>query len=121
MVNAQIKIDTKTRAYGFGLEIIKLVKKLDQKDLNNQILFRQIIRSATSVGANIVEAQAGRSKLDFGNFLSHALKSSNETCFWLQLLKDSQDLEHNKIEILLQECRELSNILAASVITLRKK
>ncbi|OGE81447.1 MAG: hypothetical protein A3H72_01260 [Candidatus Doudnabacteria bacterium RIFCSPLOWO2_02_FULL_48_8] len=122
MQNSEVKskIDTKTRAYNFALEIIKLIKILDQRDLSCQVLSKQVLRSATSIGANIIEAQAGRTRKDFANFFTHALKSANETKFWLGLMRDANLADKNKLEVLLKEVTELSNILAASILTLKK-
>jgi four helix bundle protein len=115
------KPEAKIRSYNFALRLIKFIKKLNQKDLAVQILSKQVIRSGTSIGANIIEAQAGRSKRDFGNFLTHALKSANETLFWLNLLKDSDSVpDQSEVVELVNECYELSNILAASIITLKE-
>ena len=115
------KGDLKTRAYFYSLNIIKFLDSLDKKDFTVQILSKQLLRSATSIGANIIEAQAGSTKRDFANFFSYALKSSNESKFWLGLLRDSKKASREKVNILLSETNELSNILGASLVTLRKK
>lgn len=109
------------RSFDFSLSIIRFIDTLDQKDLSVQVISKQLIRSATSVGANIVEAQAGSSRKDFANFYSYALKSANETKFWLDLLKSSGKCNTKNAENLLLEGTELSNIIAASIITLRAK
>ena len=114
------KADIKDRSYKFAVGIIVFIDKLS-KDSSSQIIAKQLIRSATSVGANIVEAQASPSKRDFTNFLNHALKSANETKYWLALLKDSNKIDPQTISPLLQEAKELANILASSIITLRGK
>jgi len=80
-----------------------------------------LLRSATSIGANIIEAQAASSRKDFKNFLNHALKSANETKFCLALLRDSGKKSKEDMELLLKEAKELSNILASSIITLKNK
>jgi len=79
------------------------------------------LRSATSIGANIIEAQAGHSRRDFTNFFSYALKSANESKFWLGLLRDSKKADLNRINELLNETTELVNILGSSIITLKGK
>lgn len=111
--------ETQIRAYNFAKNIIAL---LDQtpKDYVTQTLGKQLIRSATSIGANIIEAHAASSKKDFTNFLSHALKSANETKFWLGLLRDTRDIQKD-ISPLLTETHQLANILGASIHTLRTK
>lgn len=119
--NEKKKIDTKKRAYLFALSVIKFIADLDRKDFTSEVISKQLLRSATSIGANIIEAQAGSSKKDFTNFFTHALKSANETKFWLCLLRDSHKSIPVKANQLLQETVELSNILASSIITLKGK
>ena len=120
MTNQKSKLDIRRRAYKFALSAIELVDGLN-KNSTNRILGEQLLRSATSIGANIVEAQAGSSKKDFRNFLNHALKSANETKFWLGLLRDSGKKSKDEIDPLLKESKELANILAASILTLKGK
>ena len=81
--------DLKTRGYKFSLAIIGLVENLP-KDMASEVMTKQVLRSATSIGANIVEAQASPTRKDFSLFLSHSLKSANETIYWLNLLNDSK-------------------------------
>lgn len=119
--NSKFKTDLKKRAYLYALEIIKFIDTLDRKDSSVQIISRQLLRSATSIGANIIEAQAGSTKRDFTNFFSYALKSANESKFWLGLLRDSAKAEKSKTEILLQETIELANFLGSSILTLKGK
>lgn len=119
--NLKIKNDIKKRAYIYAIDIIKMIDKMPSKDQSAKIISKQLLRSATSVGANIIEAQAGSSKKDFTNFMSHALKSANESKFWLALLKDTNKVKHEQYEPLKNETVELSNILAASILTLKGK
>jgi four helix bundle protein len=114
-------MEVKQRAYLYALKIIKLIDSSDKKDLSTQIIFRQLLRSATSVGANIIEAQAGSTKKDFTNFFSYALKSANESIFWINLLKDSNKIKSEEIDFLLKETKEIANILGSSILTLRNK
>lgn len=119
--NSKLKTDLKKRAYLYALEIIKFIDGLEKKDFIVQIIAAQLLRSATSIGANIIEAQAGSSKRDFTNFFSYALKSANESKFWLGLLRDSGKASKEKVNKLLQETNELANILGASILTLKGK
>lgn len=75
------KLELKKRAYFYALSVIKFIDILDKKDFSVQIIVKQLLRSATSVGANIIEALAGSTKKDFTNFLNYALKSANESKF----------------------------------------
>ncbi|MGC8776158.1 MAG: four helix bundle protein [Minisyncoccia bacterium] len=119
--NSKLKIDLRKRAYFYSLEIIKFIDSFNKNDFSIQIIVKQLLRSATSVGANIIEAQAGSTKKDFANFFSYALKSANETKFWLCLLRDSGKADKEKINRLLQEATELANIIGASILTLKGK
>lgn len=109
------------RTYRFSLQTMQLIDKLPQSNFSMQIISRQLIRSATSIGANIVEAQASSSKKDFTNFMSHALKSANETKYWFSLLHDSGKAPVADTKNLLAEATELSNILGSSLLKLRGK
>ena len=119
--NSKYRIDIKRRSYLYALEIIKLVDILGKNDLSVQVISKQLLRSATSIGANIIEAQAGSTKRDFTNFFSYALKSANESRFWLGLLKDSGKIKIPEIDELLRETTELANILGSSILTLKGK
>ena len=118
MLNA--KPELKKRAYIYALEMIRFIDSLS-RDSSTQIIAKQLIRSATSIGANIIEAQAGHTKRDFTNFFSYGLKSANESRFWLGLLRDSGKSNREKTEKLLKETIELANILGSSILTLRGK
>jgi len=112
--------DLKKRTYIYALEAIKFLEDLP-KDYISQTIGRQLLRFATSIGANIVEVQASSSKKDFANFYSHSLKSANESKLWLGLLKDSGKAPSDKINPILNETNELSNILASSILTMKGK
>ena len=111
----------KERSYHYALEVIALAKHLPQHDSAALIIYKQLIRGATSIGANIIEAQAGSSRKDFTNFFSYALKSANESKFWLGLLKDSGKIDGGRANGLLNETTELANILGSSIKTLKGK
>jgi four helix bundle protein len=110
--------DLKARSYKFSLMVISLVDALSM-DTSSQVIARQVLRSATSIGANIVEAQASPTRKDFSLFLSHSLKSANETAYWLKLLRDAKKVSADKIDVLINECEELASILGASLVTVR--
>lgn len=118
---SEVKPELKRRAYIFALDIIKFIDTLSGHDFSIQVIVRQLLRSATSIGANIIEAQAASSKKDFTNFFTIALKSANECKFWLGLLRDSGKANSPPVERLLQEVTELANILGASILTLKGK
>lgn len=119
MQNSKPKL--KQRAYLYALEAIKFIDSLEKKDFSVQVLSKQFLRSATSIGANIIEAQAASSKKDFTKFFNYALKSANESGFWICLLKDSKKAQKEKADNLLKETIEIANILGSSILTLKGK
>ena len=119
--NSKLKTELKSRVYIYALEIIQFIDTLDKRDFSVQVIVKQLLRSATSIGANIVEAQAGSTKKDFTNFFNYALKSANESKFWLGLLRDSKKADEEKANKLLKETNEIANILGSSILTLKGK
>ncbi len=85
----------------------------------SRIISGQLLRSATSIGANVIEAQAASSRKDYTNFFNYALKSANECKFWLGLLRDSGQGNKEPVNKLLKETTEIANILATSILTLK--
>lgn len=114
------KEEVKVRAYRFSIEIVKFVSALPKEQIY-WIIADQLLRAATSIGANIIEAQAASSRKDFIRFYEIALKSANETKYWLGILRDSTSTNKEKINTLLEEVKSLSNILGASLLTLKNK
>ncbi len=114
------KSGIKERSYLFALKVIQLVEALPTSQAS-RIICSQLLRSATSIGANIIEAQSTSSKRGFINFLNNALKSANETKFWLGLLRDSKKGSKETINPLLEDTKQLANILASSILTLKGK
>ncbi len=118
--NSKGKGDLKARCYRFSLDIISLVSTLPQ-NRSSWVLGDQVLRSGTSIGANLTEASASSSRLEFKKFHEIALKSANETKYWLLLLQDSKIAETNRTTPLLQEVTELANMIAAGVLKLKQK
>ena len=121
MENTEFKQNFKKRIYALILKIIKFIELLPKNDDVCRIIRNQLIRSSTSIGANYIEAMAGSSRKDFTNFLSHSLKSANESKFWLALLRDTNKGNKDQTQVLLKELIEISNILGSSIRTLRMK
>ncbi|MBI2621401.1 MAG: four helix bundle protein [Candidatus Levybacteria bacterium] len=119
-LNSKFKIDLVERCYKFSLNVIKLTDSLPNKR-SAWIIADQLIRSATSIGANLVEARASSSRLEFKKYYEIALKSANETKYWLNLLSDAKLTEAYKIEELLAEVTEIANMLGSGVIKLKAK
>jgi len=114
------KNDLKMRCFYFGLAIIKFMDKLPNKR-SAWVIEDQLIRSATSIGANLVEAKSSSSRLEFKKFNEIALKSANETIYWLELLKAAGLLPPADVDKLLDEVNQLANMLGSGVIKLKKK
>ncbi|MBI2595271.1 four helix bundle protein [Candidatus Daviesbacteria bacterium] len=114
------KEELKYRAYKFSIKIIKFSATLPNQRVY-WIMGDQLLRSATSIGANIIEAQAASSRKDFIRFYEIALKSANETGYWLALLRDGTEIDNDEINQLLEETKQLAKILGASLLTLKSK
>lgn len=110
----------KLRCYKFSLDIIKFSDTLSSK-YSSRIIQDQVVRSATSVGANLVEAKSSSSRLEFKRFFEIALKSANETKYWLGLIRDANLGNRLVSEKLLVEITEIANMIGKSVLTLKKK
>ena len=120
--NSKLKSDLRARAYRYSISMVEFLDDLSlSADRSSQVIVGQLLRSATSIGANIIEAQAASSKKDFVNYFHHSLKSANESLYWLGLLKDAKKISNTRIENLLQETNELANILGASLLTMKGK
>ncbi len=104
----------------FALRIIRLYKYLcDEK--HEYDLSKQLIRSGTSIGANIKEAIRGQSNADFSAKMNIALKEASETEYWLELLHESDFLTDEQFESIITDCVELLKILTAILKTSRKE
>ena len=108
------------RSYQFSLEIIHFVNELPNKRAFWSI-GDQLLRAATSIGANMIEAKASSSRREFVKFYEIALKSGNETVYWLSLLQDSYPELMVHTKKLRSEAQEICNMLGSSIITLKGK
>ena len=106
------------KSYAFALRIIKVYKFLTE-DQKEYVLSKQLLRSGTSIGANVEEAIAASSKADFIHKLNIAAKEARETSYWLRLLKDSQYIPENAFESVQEECLELRRIISSILITMK--
>jgi four helix bundle protein len=118
--NLKLKTDLRNRCYNYSVRIIRFIASFPEKRLY-WVISDQLLRSATSIGANVIEAKSASSKRDFIKFYEIALKSANETIYWLGLLKDALNVNGIEIEDLQKETVELSKMIAASIITLKNK
>ncbi|CAM4235273.1 four helix bundle protein [Gillisia limnaea] len=103
-----------TKSFDFALQIIELCKQM--KAQNEYVISKQVLRSGTSIGANIQEATAGISKRDFTHKMSIASKEARETKYWLRLIQHSQIVDV-EISNLLVQVEELIRILTSIVKT----
>jgi four helix bundle protein len=106
----------KDKTFAFALRIVKLYQFLiDSK--KEYVLSKQVLRSGTSIGANVRESEHGQSKADFIHKISIALKEANETDYWLELLYQSGYLDEKMYPSIKQDCQEILKILTAIVKT----
>ncbi|MEA2709985.1 MAG: hypothetical protein QOF78_2586 [Phycisphaerales bacterium] len=113
--------DIPTRAFEFGVRIIKLCQHLDAKPGVSRTLASQLLRSGTSIGANVEEGQAAQSKADFIAKYSISLKEAREAAYRLQLLIAATVVPTRRAQPLLDECNELSRMLASALLTARRR
>src|SRR3989344_6366231 len=111
----QFKQEFKKRCFLFSISILRLSEKLNDKRIN-WVLIDQLIRAATSVGANIVEGGNSTSKREFVNFFQIALKSSSESLYWLAILKEMNLEKKDEIHKLIQECSEIKKIVSTIIL-----
>jgi four helix bundle protein len=112
------RFDIQERTFEFAVRVVKLVNRLPRTTAGVAI-GRQIVRSATSIGANVEEADAAESKRDFVHKMSVAHKETRETRYWLRIIQASLTNEDD-IEALIQESDELVRILYAIANNARK-
>jgi four helix bundle protein len=103
----------------FAVRIVRLYQYLEEK--NEYVLSKQILRSGTSIGANLAEAKAAISRKDFQAKVCIALKECAETLYWLELLKETDYLSREQYQSLHDDCEGLRRILSATTRTLSKK
>jgi len=108
------------KSYAFALRIVKLYLYL-KNEKSEYILGKQILRSGTSIGANVEEAIGGQSDKDFLSKLSIAYKEARETHYWIRLLADSGVIKSAEKESLLHDCDELLKIIGSIQKTMKQK
>ncbi|MFN3753535.1 four helix bundle protein [Flavobacterium sp.] len=101
-----------TKSYDFALKIIKVYKYLSQEK-KEFVLSKQLLRSGTSIGANIEESIGGQSRADFFAKLTIAYKETRESKYWIRLLRDSDYLTIQQSEDLLNDIEELLKIIGS--------
>jgi len=111
--------DIRHWCYSLSLLTIEFIEKTDLKRTYYSLI-DQLLRSATSIGANLIEAKSAHSRKNFIKFYEISLKSANETKYWLCLIQDGLKINRGMLNELLDETDEISSITATIVIKLKK-
>ncbi len=101
-------IEGKSKA--FAIRIVKLYQYINKKE---QVLSKQVLRSGTSIGANVAEGLRGQSRADFNAKMHIALKEAGETEYWLELLAETGYIKKDEFDSIYQDCQELIKILVS--------
>ncbi|MBQ9929189.1 MAG: four helix bundle protein [Oscillospiraceae bacterium] len=104
------------KSFRFAVRIVNLCRYL-QTERKEYVLSKQLLRSGTSIGANVAESQQAQSRADFISKLNIALKESYETDYWLRLMFETQYLNAQEFESVIADCKELEKLLIAIVKT----
>ena len=107
------------KSFYFAIRIVNLCKIL-RNERREYVLSKQLLRSGTSIGANIAEAQQAQSRADFLSKLNVSLKETTETIYWLKLLEATDDLTREEFDSIVKDCIELEKILTVSVREMKK-
>ena len=119
MEHSNKQYDIKLRCYEFSKNVIQFLNKIEFKRIHYSIA-DQLLRSATSIGANVIEGKSGNSKKNMISFFSIALRSANETKYWLCLVRDTMDVDKTEANELIKEADEISRIIGKSILTLKQ-
>jgi four helix bundle protein len=109
------------RTFEFAVRIVEFCQRLDSNPGVTRTLGRQLLRSGTSIGANVEEAQAAQSSADFISKCSIALKEARETSYWLRLFTTTRLLEGDSLDFLRRESNEISRILGVIVVRTKQR
>ena len=110
-----MRSDVPERTFAFAVRIVKLCQVLDGDGEVPRTLSRQLLRSGTSIGANVEEGQASQSRADFVAKYCIACKEARETHYWLRLLAETQILSGERFQPITEECNELVAILTTII------
>ena len=111
--------DIKLRCYEFSKSVILFINKTEDKRIHYSII-DQLLRNATSIGANVIEGKSGNSRKNLIAFFSISLRSANETKYWLCLIRDTMEVDKSELNKMIKEVNEISKIIAKSIITLKE-
>ena len=107
------------KSFRFAVRIVNLCKFL-QNEKKEYILYKQLFRCGTSIGANVAEAQQAQSRADFVSKLNIALKEAYETDYWLRLLHETNYLTESAFQSVISDCRELEKLLISIIKTAKE-
>ena len=108
------------KSYAFAVRITKMFLHFSGNDWKLMAIYKQVLRSGTSISANVHESEFAQSPSDFASKLHIALKEANETMNWLNLLHDTDILSEKEFESMASDCSELIALLVSSVKTIKK-
>jgi len=114
MKNEELKLHIKDRAFNFSVRIVRMVRIMP-KDPAGYTLANQIVRSGTSIGANIEEAQGAISKKEFIHIMQIALKEARETYYWIKVIRGTNLLSVSRTDLIFQESSEIIKILTTII------
>ncbi len=103
------------KSFNFSKKIVSLYRQLNER--NEHIMSKQLMRSATSIGANVFEAQDAQSRNDFVAKLNISLKEATETKYWLKLLYETNYISKDEFIILFDDCCEIHRILSSIILS----
>jgi four helix bundle protein len=109
----------KEKSFKFAVRIVNLYKHL-REDKREFILSKQVLRSGTSVGANVREAEHSESKADFVHKLAIAQKEMNETIYWLELMQETEYLSDKEFESINNDAVEIIRMITSSIKTVKQ-
>ena len=107
------------KSFRFAVRIVNLCKYL-QAEKKEYVLSKQVLRSGTSIGANVAEAQQAQSRPDFISKLNVSLKEAYETNYWLRLLRETQYLSQEAFESIIADCSEVEKLLISIIKTTKE-
>jgi four helix bundle protein len=111
--------DIVNRSIQFSIRVIKLYRELE-KDTVGRIIGKQLLRSGTSIGANIHEAQGGQTKPDFITKITIAYKEARETMYWLKLIEESSIISSSRLVEIRDEANQITKILSSIILTAKQ-
>jgi four helix bundle protein len=109
-----------TKSYAFAVRIVNMFLHFSSNDWKLQTIYKQMLKSGTSISANVHESEFAQSPSDFTSKLHIALKEANETMNWLNLLHDTNVLDDKAYESMINDCSEVIALLVSSIKTIKK-